>query len=279
MSDAATIAARFAGRPWRNVPRSAFGRAAAIPTMLHERERRFYLWAARDWAEGVGEIVDLGCFLGGSTAHLAEGRAQAGREEPIHGYDRFRLDAALGRRFLGVGSPLSNTCDAVAGMLAEWTPPIHLHRGDLAQAVWERGPIEILAIDAAKTAEVADRIAATFFPALIPGRSLVIHQDLLHWRQPWLPAQMAWMHDAFLPVARAGRDLVAYICTDRPSADILAAGRVTRRRDPELAAGLDQAAEDLRDLVDPDRLAMQQDTLAANPNRRRSKDFRVRGRA
>ncbi len=267
------IRALFAGRPWRRVPGTAFGAATDVPTMLNDRERRLYLWLARDWVRGAGAIVDLGCFLGGSTAVLAEGRAQAGGTQPIHAYDRFRISDELAAMYLdGPGS--EDTTDLVARLIAPWQPGITLHRGDLAGQSWTGGPIELLVVDAAKTAAVADRIAQVFFAHLIPGRSIVVQQDALHWRQPWLPAQMAWMGEAFVPVGRVGRDLVAYLCVKPVDADQLARGRIAGRQDRDLIAGLSMAEADLAELVPEGRTAAQIDALRANPNRRAAKAFR-----
>jgi predicted O-methyltransferase YrrM len=263
----------FAGRPWRKVPGTAFGRAVDVPGMLTEREQRLYLWLARDWAQGAGAIVDLGCFLGGSTAFLAEGRAQAGRPQPIHAFDRFRISDDLAARYLK-GPGLADTSAFVARSLSPWAPEVILHAGDLLEAEWREGPIEVLVVDAAKTVEVADHIARQFYTALIPGRSVVVQQDALHWRQPWVSAQMAWMGAAFVPVGRAGRDLVAYLCVAPVEAPVLEQGRVTGRTDAELMAGLVQAETDLAAIVPPGRIAAQMEALSANPGRRKAKAFR-----
>jgi len=48
----------------------------AVPTMLSEEEIRLLRWATHEYYEGEGEIIDAGCFLGGSTMALAEGLAR-----------------------------------------------------------------------------------------------------------------------------------------------------------------------------------------------------------
>ena len=47
-----------------------------------------------------------------------------------------------------------------------------------------------LVIVAAKTPALADHIAAVFLSAMVPGRSVLIHQDFLHAGLPWLPVQI-----------------------------------------------------------------------------------------
>jgi hypothetical protein len=61
-----------------------------IPTMLCKDTLRYYKWLARTF-EGPGDIVELGSWMGSSTACLAEGLSQnQGRERrTIHVYDSF----------------------------------------------------------------------------------------------------------------------------------------------------------------------------------------------
>lgn len=76
---------------------------------------------------------------------------------------------------------------------------VTLHRGEIGGMCRTGGPVSILAVDAAKGAAVADHVAAEFFPALVPGRSVVVQQDYLISVQPWLCAQMVMLADCFLP--------------------------------------------------------------------------------
>lgn len=81
-------------RPWRA---SSFDYPDRIPTMI-SREERHYLWwlAATTW-EDAGHILEMGPWLGGSTACLAEGvRARA--VAPRHRL--FSVDNFVWRRFM-----------------------------------------------------------------------------------------------------------------------------------------------------------------------------------
>ncbi len=270
----------FHQRPWRKVPDEAFGPADRVPTMLSRMERRLYLWLAEHWAEDAGAIIDLGSFVGGSTACLAQGRARAERQQPIHAYDRFRASETLKEsmiyptgfpRFVGNDIlPLSRA------MLAPFRPAVKFHKGEIEDQIWDNGPIEILAIDAAKTAASTDRIAQIFFPHLVPGRSLVVQQDFLHWKVPWVPAQMEWMDRWFTPVAVVPRDTVVYLCTAAIGPEALEAGRVCRRRDADLQGALAAASHRLERWAVADRLDAQSRAITLNPGLRRAKDFRRR---
>ena len=272
----------FRTRPWRRVPQDAFGPADKVPTMLSRMERRLYLWLAEHWATGVGSIVDLGSFVGGSTACLAQGRARAGGQQTVHAFDRFRASEPVKENILydsGIARfdgpdilPLSTQ------LLAPFDPPVRFWKGEIEDQVWTGEPIEILAVDAAKTAQSADLIAEMFFPDLIPGRSVVVQQDFLHWKVPWVPAQMEWMSDCFQPVAVVPRDSVVYLCTAPVTEDALKAGRVCRRRDSDFQAALATAETRLSSWAVADRLRAQARAISLNPGLRRAKDFRRRPR-
>lgn len=267
-------------RPWAALTEADFGAAAAVPTMLSPGERRFYLWLAQHWATGAGAIVDLGCYVGGSTAYLAEGLRRAGRTQQIHAYDRFRTSESLKEAFLypaGIAPFDGDEIGAVTeNLLAPWQPGITLHCGEISEAVWNGEPIELLAIDAAKTAADADAMARIFFPHLIPGRSVVVHQDYLHWKAPWIPLQMEGMTECFAPLAFCPRDTVAFLCTRAVDGAALAAGRTCQRRDREVQAALAAAATRLAPLGLGERLDKTAEGLRRNPNKRRAKDFTIR---
>ena len=61
-----------------------------IPTMVSKETLRYYKWLARTLQE-PGDIVELGSWMGSSTACLAEGLSQNPRREHrrIHAYDSF----------------------------------------------------------------------------------------------------------------------------------------------------------------------------------------------
>lgn len=258
----------FAARPWRTLPEAALAGVAGVPTMLNGEERRLYLWLARDWATGDGAIVDLGCFAGGSAATLAEGQRQAGRALPVHAYDAFRISDPLKARFLypaGIAPFAGEDMLPVArALLAPWAT-VSLHPGRIETQAWRGGPIEILAMDASKTAATMDAMAAAFLPEMVPGRGVVIQQDFLHWRQPWIAVQMVLLDACFEPVAHAPRDTVVFRCLRAPSAEEVEAAACARLG-PEAMIG---ALRAMRDRLRPFGLGRQMraliDAVRANP--------------
>ncbi|WP_102106752.1 hypothetical protein [Oceaniglobus roseus] len=233
--------APFDDRPWAALDVSEDPRLAAVPTMMAEEECRFYYWATRDWMEGRGAVVDLGAFVGGSTARLAAGHADGVRPGFVHAYDKFTVDEKTKRRMLynrGVAPFEGNDMLWLAERhLAPWADRVRLHRGEITELGWDGGPIEILAVDAAKKTELCDRMTAQFFPSLLPG-ALLIHQDFLHWSQPWLAAQMARFGDAFTPVAFCREDTVAFRCERAIGPADLAAAAVAGLDDTALFEGI-----------------------------------------
>ena len=74
----------FDALPWLDASLVVPPTAENVRTMLSDEESRLLYWLARHYAEGNGEICDLGCFAGGSTARLAAGVADADRTTLVH---------------------------------------------------------------------------------------------------------------------------------------------------------------------------------------------------
>jgi hypothetical protein len=279
-ADLPAAARALAGAPWRAVAESDFGPAAAVPTMLSEEERRLYLWLAEHWATGAGALVDLGCFLGGSTALLAEGQRRAGRGAPVHGYDAFRISDWLKEKYLtpaGI-APFEGdwTLPLVEALLAPWRQTVRLHPGRLEKQSWEGGPIEILVMDASKTTFSMDRMAKIFFPALIPGRSLVVQQDYLHWKQPWIAVQMERMADWFTPLAHCPGDTVVFLCTRRIDRAALDHGHCGSLTDAEMLAHIEAAAQRLSRFGIEGRVRRLAEALRRNPGARNAPSMKTK---
>jgi hypothetical protein len=185
----------FRELPWRQMPfLEVFKRAGK--SLLSGYERQMCHWLAKEWYSGAGAIVDLGSFLGSSTVAFAAGLAE--REDSaghVHAYDLFRVSRdPETQKFLNKqegDSFLENYQATIAG----YEDRITTHAGDIKQFPWTGGPIEILFIDLAKSWEMNEFIIRAFFPFLIPGKSLIIHQDFGNAWNPWLPVSMGYLDD------------------------------------------------------------------------------------
>jgi hypothetical protein len=261
--------AEFDNAPWNSAEIEGIADTAAVPTMLADEEQALYAWLTGVWMEDIGDVVDLGCFVGGSTARLAAGLAAGGRRAHLHAYDRFGCDEALKKRMLypaGI-APFegTDTLPLVRELLSPWQERITLHPGLIEETGWSGGPIELLVMDASKSIASMDRMAERFFPALIPGKSLVIQQDYLHWRTPWVPVQMEAMADWFTPVAHAREHTVVFLNTRRIDADALEAGRVAGMAPNARLSALRRARKTGDALGYGKRLAQSVQALKADP--------------
>jgi hypothetical protein len=189
-------------RPWRDLdlPPDAVG----IPTMLSKTERKLLYGLARDYASGEGAIVDAGCFLGGSTAALLAGvrdRPRPWTGAPVASYDLFRVEEyTLGKFFSGdpparVGDSFRERFDA---HVVRFDVPHVVNEGDITEIGWSGGPIDVLFLDVLKSPEINDAVLRDFFPSLVPGRSVIVHQDYGWGWMPWIPATVELMRDSLV---------------------------------------------------------------------------------
>ncbi|MAM60074.1 class I SAM-dependent methyltransferase [Maritimibacter sp. UBA3975] len=234
----------FDDSPWFPGGPDRLGHARAVPTMLAHEEELLLHWLTAEWARGDGAVVDLGCFAGGSTARLAEGQKTAGHTAPIHAWDRFGADEATKRRWLypaGV-APFEgqDLLPAATAFLAPWADRVTLHQGDLREEGWDGGPIEVLVIDASKSTQTLDAIARSFYPALRPG-AVIVQCGALHWREPWVVAQMTLLRDWVTPVAHAHDTTLVYGVTRAMDDFAVREGLTTGLRDSALTAILKSA--------------------------------------
>jgi hypothetical protein len=194
-------------------------RLRGLPSMLTYGERALLYSLGRGVAPGAS-LVDAGCFLGGSTASLALGCAER-ESEPrrlIHSYDLFRVDHSARTHYGGligdleIGADLRPVFEAVVG--DDLLPYVEVHAGDLLEQRWGGQPIDVLFVDVAKTWDLSDHVAHEFFPALVPGRSIVVQQDYIHEWLPWIHITMQLLEDCFERIAVvSGSPSVVYRCT------------------------------------------------------------------
>jgi hypothetical protein len=191
-------------RPWRDVelPPPAVG----IPTMLSKTERKLLYGLARDYVRDDAAIVDAGCFLGGSTAAVLAGlsdRETRWAGPPVASYDLFRVEAYTLPKFfaddpsVAVGDSFRDRFDA---NVASFDVPHVVHEGDITQIGWPGGPIEVLFLDVLKSWEINDAVLRDFFPALVPGRSVIVHQDYAGGLHPWIAITVELMRDSLVLV-------------------------------------------------------------------------------
>ncbi|MGH1356869.1 MAG: hypothetical protein ACRBBS_17595 [Thalassovita sp.] len=277
---------------WEDFSAEDLGKAALVPTMLQFQEQAYYVALARDWAKGAGQIVDLGSFAGGSAACLAEGVRQSGRAQTVHGFDKFEVnDFDVFRKrydkYLSRSPAVDSTHEApelvdpigddllpvAAQFLGPWEDRIALYKGQIEKIGWDNGEIEILVMDASKTAESMDKMSALFFPHLIAGQSIVVQQDFLWWQQPWIAVQMSKLAEYFEPVAHVYRDSVSFLCTKKVPDSVIADLRVADMEDAEVIACLRDMKQAVKHLRIDKQMRQLIASVRANPGARKAYKF------
>jgi len=161
-----------------------------IPTMVSKETLRYYKWLARILQE-PGDIVELGSWMGSSTACLAEGLSQNPRREHtrIHAYDSFiwrdwmrtyteapellaaniRAGDSFLHYFRGYTAPFRHLIDvhqSVLKTVAEQTA--------LPALEWSGGPIAILVMDFAHDRASNEAMWRAFSPSFQSDRTIVV---------------------------------------------------------------------------------------------------------
>lgn len=185
-----------------NIP--IFPELKNIQGMISENERKFLYYYASQLYSDCGRIVDLGCWLGATTLSLAAGLREnkliTQSEKQIFSYDLFYWDDSMeiqvkgtkyegklknGENFLPVfNENLKDYCDIVDA------------RTDLIKTGWHGDKIEFLLIDAMKSPMSTRYILDKFYPFLIPGKSMIFHQDFDHYLTPWIHI-LIFLHKPF----------------------------------------------------------------------------------
>src|ERR1019366_2078571 len=130
---------------------------ATMPGITSYQERECLYRAART-VEPIGQIVDLGSWLGSLTASLAAGvtanPALAGTGTKVYAYDTFLWHdwmAPMAMRYSITGySNGDSFLPAFHTQTAKWANLIEVRAGDVASFPWDGQSISILVIDAMK---------------------------------------------------------------------------------------------------------------------------------
>lgn len=285
--------AAFSQKPWTKVTVEDLGQAALVPTMLKPDEQQYYFWLTRDWATGTGAVVDLGSFAGGSTACLAEGIARAGRDQLVFGYDKFVVEdySVFRQRYDDYCKsypanesphtprplpPLEGTdLTPIALFFLEfWRDRVTLKPGQIEDIGWNAGDIEVLVMDASKTAETMDQMSRQFFPHLVPGKSIVVQQDFLWWQQPWIAVQMEILADYFEPVAYVPRDSVSFLYKKAIPSDVLEGLSVAGLSDKDFISNLRAMKQRLKGFPVDAAMRRLLASVRANPTERKAFRFK-----
>lgn len=189
---------------WSHQLPNSISRAIQLQGMLGAQESLLYYYLARDYYTGTGAIIDAGSFLGKSASCLAAGLLDNpwAAKPVIHCYDHFQAENNQIWFLQHKCQVTAQTGQDIRHLFDQQTSNIrhmlHVHQQDFRQVTWQYGPIEILLIDIAKSQQLWANVISQMFTKLIPGISLVIHQDYHHiLLPPYIQVVMQSLKDYF----------------------------------------------------------------------------------
>lgn len=211
--------------PWRVAPFFPDTLPEA-PTLLTRDELHLISWLARESASIPGDVCELGPFFGGSTTALAYGiKHSAAPDRRLYAYDRFDLAPAKQAQYLPEEVRKLNEgrsfLEAFNHYTREFSDIITPVKGEIGQAKWMGdGKIGFLFIDASKSLASNDVVLTEFFTKLSDG-AIVVQQDYLYDKVPWVIHTMEVLSGAFERIGIADHASVAFKMTRQPTAQEL----------------------------------------------------------
>lgn len=154
--------------------------ADKIPELGHGgKATKNYLIKYAENTRSGRAIVEIGPFIGSSTAYLAIG---AGAKNQIHSYDLWLADPGYvkkARTQLGIDlKPGSDIYPIWCKNIKPWNTNIYPHKEDIAKAFWiPKLPIGLYVDDAGHDITHIDRMASEFMRYFIPGETIIIMMD------------------------------------------------------------------------------------------------------
>jgi hypothetical protein len=186
-----------------------------IPAMTTDAEREYYYRLAKD-AAGKGAIVELGAWMGASTAYIAAGIRDSGVPMKAHVYDKFlskpghirKVKEFYSKRGISKApvGPCLMTFRENLGRLIEYVEP---HQGQIENLKWRDGPVALMVTDAPKRVPQISAVLTEFRKALQPG-AIMAWQDFCHFPSYEIPASLYRIrqHIEFVEAVVPGTTLV-----------------------------------------------------------------------
>ena len=199
---------------------------AQAPTMILPPEQHFLFLLARDYYSGEGDIFDGGICLGGCTSCFAQGladREDLPERHLIHAYDQAIVTVPPFFEKLGVHREFGeSTADLITAYIAGMprNERIRFHCGDILQQEYPER-IEIMFLDVCKTQDINFGMQK-LFSRLIPGKSVIVHQDYTHPWNPYIHATMGYLDDYFEVIGPVWFNSMVYLLKKEIPEDRLA---------------------------------------------------------
>jgi hypothetical protein len=171
-----------------------------IPAMTTDAERECYYRLAKA-AASKGQIVELGAWMGASTAYIAAGIRDSGEDRKVLVYDHFISKTGHIRKVeefydkngidkVPVGPSYEAFCDNLGPLLKYVSP----HQVEIEKMVWAGAPIALLITDAPKRVRAISSVLTNLRKALHPS-SVMAWQDFCHFPSYEIPACLYRLRD------------------------------------------------------------------------------------
>jgi hypothetical protein len=172
--------------------------------------------------QGLGEIVDGGPLLGAGTFAMARGLAHnaevANKHKRIYSFDLW-LASGLGDYTADVGAATGSVFERFLEINRDYLDEIWPSPGSLLEMRWGGSPIEVLFVDLAKNLDLNAWVLRNWFTCLIPGKSVLIQQDYLHFAEWWIAVTMEYFRECFELIEFVYGGSAVYRCIKPISAD------------------------------------------------------------
>jgi hypothetical protein len=212
----------------------------AIPAMTTDAERECYYRLAKE-AVDKGAIVELGAWMGASTAYIAAGIRDSGVQTKAHVYDQFISKAGhieKVRAFYdknGIDAvPVGPSLEAFKENLGPLLSYVEPHQGKIEAMHWTGGPISLLVTDAPKRVPAISAVLMALRDALRPG-AIMAWQDFCHFPSYEIPACLYRLreHLEFVEAVEPGTTLVFLVKSQWNLAEVTKAALALSRWTPE----------------------------------------------
>jgi len=198
-----------------------------VYSMISIEEKELLAFLAEEFYVGDGIIFDGGIFLGASTLCFYEGlkrRSVPYRTNTLKPIQAF--DLGICEEYTAdIVNHIWNTTLKPGDSFIEYTKInlsgvqdiIDIHVGNVMETAKNISrSIEILFYDCGKTPGVDEFMIKNVFTKLIPGRSILIHQDFFFELGPWLHVSQGFLWNKFQYLGAFATSAV-FLCTDRIS--------------------------------------------------------------
>lgn len=246
-----------------------------ISTMISAEEKQYLYWLGRSAWQGVGLIVEIGPWLGGSTWCLAAGMHDSGHvtKKRLVVYDNF-----IWREFMSERAPLDlkpGDCfqaeflkniqkyESIVDSYKRALPDEIINSDQeaqskryisdenitLFQALPGSEPLEILFVDGAKSWLGLKHLLFNISDRLIQGQSILVCQDFKYWGNYWVPLLLTFLGDCLQPIHNVtSATTVTFRLVHPVSRDTLdaLANHIAEVPTDDALAAIDHAAEMLR---------------------------------